>query len=365
MLQDLIGIILFPIALRWMAQWLLSGSGKKKPATAKAPGTSWTHPTSLLLLSATLVSFLAAWLWAPSNLFDTLQLPYNAPNYQLRNAFRDYTSDRLVHDPTFNQPSPAFKSIRRLRKRKDQGDDDGPLSEYEWQTELFELLKSTENRHIYLTFGESVFVDCAWCKQEYDFAVYASPSLLLQYTLMFLVVGLGTRPKGKRHLRMYAIIFLTSLGLFDVSMICVPQEYMQMLMAELPDVPQNFHTLLYQFRWVCFGLVSLVLALLERRSLTETDRLKALLNMQERQLARTKALQLQHMAVQDDEVLAKHVLAFHQEKSMERQSALADAEVSTLRKRVLARHPFSQTLNTTTEGGNNGKVEDGSDKENQ
>lgn len=171
------------------------GSSSSNPSSTKPPFTlprvSWRHPTSLVLALAACY-YLAQIVWAvpasTHNFFDEIGATYDAPNYILRNHFRYYTTARWYEDARgFKEPVPGLRApslhTDRLREamsavpagdtRSDVPNSAEDVSRQDWLTALFELLKSAENRRIYLSYGEDAFLRCLWCRDTGDYAIYA------------------------------------------------------------------------------------------------------------------------------------------------------------------------------------------------
>jgi hypothetical protein len=119
-------------------------------------------------------------LQAPPNIFYELDLPRNVANYQLRNVIRT----TLRNHYGTNQDD-----IEALTEAALELEDRTALR----LVDLWERLRTDENRGRYCTFGEQVFRECGeHCRTTTDYVAYLAPSIAWEYVIVALIVGLAT-----------------------------------------------------------------------------------------------------------------------------------------------------------------------------
>ncbi|KAJ1983976.1 hypothetical protein H4R34_000936 [Dimargaris verticillata] len=151
----------------------------------------------------------------PHNLFDTLGLSLQAPNYQLRQHWARFAAEQRSQlgnsfypvDQAF--PTAMDKASPEFDKLYHQY-----ATPYGQLDTLVDRLRSRDNRVAYATYGEAAFTHCTWCKDEGDYALYVIPGLAFQYLWLALVVLAYTQSSTtfapRRHL--WSAYLLALLG---------------------------------------------------------------------------------------------------------------------------------------------------------
>ncbi|KAJ1970035.1 hypothetical protein H4R35_005990 [Dimargaris xerosporica] len=125
----------------------------------------------------------------PHNLFDTLGLSLQAPNYQFRQRWVRYAAEQ------HSQLGDAFYPVgQAFPTAMDKASPEFDKHYHQYATlygqldTLVDRLRSRGNRVAYATYGEAAFTHCTWCKDEGDYALYVIPGLTFQYLWLALVV---------------------------------------------------------------------------------------------------------------------------------------------------------------------------------
>ena len=343
MLYNLGMMIAIPWLIRTVLAYVRSTKNSHSTATSSSkrfrlPKAEWHHPTSLLLLSLLFYYGLQALVVrSPPNFFREIQVEYNAPSFKIRNAFRDYANARSLRDPTFDHVVEGLVPPRSFVKSSGGGDstknEDEFVSPRGWMSALFELLKVQENRHVYLTFGEDAYTQCNWCREQYDFLIYNSFPSLMPYVWFTLFVFLATMTNTRRHWRIWSYSFACCLALLEYTLYVLPREYVAEL---LPTSYWFLHGELKQLRYLGFSLWMLLVFTWQRNEPSLMQRMERVMQSEEAILSQMKALQVQQMAMMDNEDLARQFVHFNQQRSLERERIFQDPELEQVRRRVLA-----------------------------
>jgi hypothetical protein len=339
MAQLLVDIVLM-IAIPWLLRFIYQRFSRPKsnantPKPANQP-TKWTRLDYAIhaLLAITLLWSLHALFWKPpADFFSLIDAPCTDPNFLVRNRFRAYADQQRRTDPQFDEPQAG---LRWPRWR--QGDPEGDVSQFEFYSALFELLKSTSNRHVYLMYGQDALAQCSWCVDEYDYMLYAIPSVLMQYFIAMIVVGSVTSTSKKSILRMWLVWMMMSLLSTEIMMYLIPAEY-------FPEVFGVKYLPIFQYchiaRHACISLVMVMAFFWNRERAVDRERVEMMEIMKsvEEDVVLMKMNRLQKMVIFEDEDLTRQYVTHLQQHRQERMQVHADPNVQQMREQLLSQQP--------------------------
>lgn len=205
-LVQLAGIVALPFLLR-----KLSTAFQKKQTLLKLPVINPHSPyeswIKVLLIGIICLSAFQIWN-KPVSFFDEIGCDIDAPNFVLRNKFREFVEIQETQ-------SPDFTLIRHglVSPRKDANETEF-VSSLDYYTDLYESLKISEDRAMYLTFGPTIFSECKWCSSQYDYLIYNLPNLIFPFACALFALGIATSSPRRLYWRLYILFGLsTSLSL--------------------------------------------------------------------------------------------------------------------------------------------------------
>jgi hypothetical protein len=351
LLGELALMVLVPLALRHILSYF--GKKEQKPpmtaeeSAAAPPRTQFDRYLHWLLLSASLWNLYHAFIDRPVNLFDVIGAPYDCPNYQLRNRFRT----QIATEGIDSFPQIHSRVLPRGNPATDASSvDDVTVDLLEWWTALFEQLKISDNRHAYLHYGHQSFVDCYWCRSPNDYALYTVPSILMTYVVGLALLGLASQLPTKRFWGTTLVWLVLGVMSTDLSSLTMPVEYMQELL-DVNTVRQIcMSSTMHMVRHLCLGVILFVVWLVSRQQVkSEQEMLMDYLRGEDEFIATMKALQLQRMAVLDDEELLRRFVSYHKLRQAERALLMQDPAVQAVRERALNRVNMSHVIQSLHE----------------
>lgn len=287
---------------------------------------------SKFTISIFLLGLLAWHLYAlmyqrPVNFMDDIDVSYDAPNYQLRNAFRDYAEIRRDEDMMRDEDSivvdydevmehskclfPRMTSSSQSTSTSDTNASSTEYSQYDWHNALYESLKIGANRHSYLMFGEYSFRNCSWCREDSDLFIFNLPYVLKSYLLLALVIGIACIVPEKQFVRHYLAYLVASVCMSSVMLLAIPDTY-------IPEVFQVKYVPMFMFvsHQIYHGVAILTISILSiagtfQKSastvqVTDADRLAFITQAVGLDVVdKLKMLHLYHSAVMGDVELAQ------------------------------------------------------------
>ncbi|KAI8848014.1 hypothetical protein BC829DRAFT_227411 [Chytridium lagenaria] len=114
----------------------------------------------------------------------------------------------------------------------------------------FASLKSQESRRLYVFYGHQVFTSCTWASEPWDLVYCLVPSIILNYAVMAIVLGVGTISESKRPWRLYGTIALTLCVFAEIYFFSTYEEEMN-----LPDGLYNFGESSNMYRRIAFAVL--------------------------------------------------------------------------------------------------------------
>lgn len=152
------------------------------------------------------------------NYFAETKTPFDAASYLVRNHYRYYmdylqNNDPLVQEYLSFVGTDNFEEISEIPEKYAKVASDLKRLDF-----LSQEMRVKENIRLYFLAGEKSFLECSLCdkKQPYEFIIYASPYILIQYAFFFLAVGILCRKAGRQNILTPAIIFIFCVASHDV-----------------------------------------------------------------------------------------------------------------------------------------------------
>jgi hypothetical protein len=309
--QNLLIILAIPSVLSFFSSFF------RKPATASKPTTNtskWDHIGSFVLIAAISLHIAQSHLYkAYPNVFTELELDYNAPNFMLRNRLRDvYGID--WNEGKSTEDDPEVERVKFLGER----------------------LRSTENRWRYVTFGEEAYMQCTYCTDGYDYALWLSPVVGGWYLMSMGVVGLVTALSPKRAFwRLYATTIVLVYAAMEVA-VCLSAGASG---SDQGDSAKQPFSLLYLYNTVTtarhlmlafvFGLMLLLTR--SKEQATDVDIATRVLHNMQEGWNRQAAWKLMRQAVARDDELRTRAMDTMREKELVRREVVNDSVYARVR----------------------------------
>ncbi|KAF9080049.1 hypothetical protein BGX23_002727 [Mortierella sp. AD031] len=294
---------------------------KQNPTTSvRKPPNRWNQLMYLALTTAVLYHLAQLTFYNQPNVFKTLSLPADCPNFILHQSWKE----RSAADPTFLTRFPD--SMR-------------------------EQFKAMESRLVYVVYGQDAFVNCDHCSERSDYLLYLFPSALASYAGMATLLGMATTQTS--HLnrqRTWGSAALVVLAILEYSVLQSSTE-----VTNLSSLVKQEKLLVgargaYAVRHGSLALMTLALmGLIYRSGKTtgprgEVEILNDLCQAQEAMIQRHRALQLARVASLRDPLLRKQFVEYWKRREVEHGLLLSDTEYKEARDLALNRIDV-ETLN--------------------
>ncbi|KAG0053579.1 hypothetical protein BGZ83_000863 [Gryganskiella cystojenkinii] len=288
--------------------------GKQNVPKASLAVTRW-NSFVLVLLAMTLVYHLAALtLQTPPDIFKTLALPVDCPNFILHQSWKE----RAEVDSTFMTRFPDT-----LRER----------------------FKAMESRWLYKVYGHDAFLNCDHCSEPGDYLLYRIPGAMAAYVGSAILLGMATTATA--HLNKYRTWGLAALALAaGVEYTAFSRGSEAGSLSAFLSVQGTAGALgAYRLRHGCLAIMTLlILGMLWRadrngsnKPRDEVDILTDLCQAQEAMIGRHRALQLARVASLRDPLLRKQFVEYWKKREVEHGLLLSDLEYKEARDQAMSR----------------------------
>lgn len=157
------------------------------------------------------------------NFFSRVSCRIDSPSYVMRNHYRTYVEQ-------WAETNPEIAKIVKLHEHSsdNSGYEDSPLYRDFLNLQLLsEQLKSKEKKAFYSKFGETAFLQCDYCNNDYDYLMFLVPRALYEYSLFLALSGVLSSCVQKSNWRIY--------GIFS-AMITLAMEAYGLFFSKSPDL---------------------------------------------------------------------------------------------------------------------------------
>ncbi|KAG0316618.1 hypothetical protein BGZ97_006583 [Linnemannia gamsii] len=288
-------------------------NNKQNPTVKTQPPSKWNQFMYLLLTAATVFHLAQLTFYNHPNVFKTLSLPADCPNFILHQSWKE----RSAADPTFLTRFPD--SMR-------------------------EQFKAMESRLIYILYGQDAFVNCDHCSERNDYLMYLFPNAIASYAGMAILLGMATTQTS--HLnrqRTWGSAGLVVLALFEYSVLHSSSEAVNLSALVKQEKVLVGARGAYAVRHGSLALMAMTLMGLIYRSgrstgpRSEVEILNDLCQAQEAMIQRHRALQLARVASLRDPLLRKQFVEYWKRREVEHGLLLSDTEYKEARDLALSR----------------------------
>ncbi|KAG0370197.1 hypothetical protein BC939DRAFT_433773 [Gamsiella multidivaricata] len=274
---------------------------------------AWNRSMLLLLGLTALYHVFYVVFYDPPNIFKTLSLPADCPNFILHQSWKE----RAALDPAFMNKYPD--SMR-------------------------ERFKAMENRLWYEVYGQDAFLNCEYCTERSDFMRYLIPGAMASYVGMAVILGIATTQTS--HLNKYRTWGSAALVIISVLEYGTYQRSADI--GSLPGLMKHEGWIVgfrgaHLLRHGSLAMMSVVLMGVLLRSTRggglrdEVEILNDLCQAQEGMIQRHRALQLARAASLRDPVLRKQFVDYWKKREVEHGLLLSDMEYKEARDLALSR----------------------------
>ncbi|KNC98157.1 uncharacterized protein SPPG_06561 [Spizellomyces punctatus DAOM BR117] len=300
---------------------------KKTTPRPPRPKTSLDTFSTFFLVFVACANILVATI--PSqNLLRDLRVHPESPSFVVRNNFRQYMSAKF--------PGWTQEGAYDLRQA-----DPATRDRVEELERLYELLKSTDNRRMYLRYGHDAFTKCNWCVEPSDFMIYIVPSLVLSYAMTMVFIGLGTLTWRKTQWRTYGAVALTGIAVVDAYVIFLSEA----ALVDRHGVSSSLYDTMYGWRRWSFAALALAAAFIDKKDeWTEADILKDVLAKNQVIYNRAQAFRLARAATLSDGTLRRKFMEHYKEKEVLNDAVSRDLEYKETREKVLQKYNLNQLI---------------------
>ncbi|RUS25401.1 hypothetical protein BC938DRAFT_472229 [Jimgerdemannia flammicorona] len=273
-------------------------TAQARPPPPPRPRTLSDRAVTVLLI-VTAVYQLYCVLHQPINLFQLLDVNFEAPPYVLRDLLLGHAEILLFTT--------------------------GLTAE-----ELLDRLRTTHSRHVIATFGQDALLDCTFCRESGDYMLYVLPGIASTYALVVVVMGLATMTWRKQDLRNYATIFLVSMGVVEL--------YSFMTYTPVMNDRIGFYQKADKYRRLAFvALVGALLVFERGNERTDIEVLSDIAREQETLINRSKAQSLQRASVMRDSNLRRLHAEYYKRLEIADGVVSADTEFQQARAQAMSR----------------------------
>lgn len=289
----------------------LSKQNAPKPSIAVS---RWNSFVVVLLLMTFVYHLTALALQTPPDIFKTLALPADCPNFILHQSW----NERAASDSTFMTRFPDS-----LRER----------------------FKAMESRWLYKVYGHDAFLNCDHCSDSTDYLLYRVPGAMAAYVGSAILLGMATTATS--HLNKYRTWGLAALALSaGLEYAAVNRGYEVGSLSAYMNVEGTAGALgAHRLRHSSLAFMALLfLGMLWRSGRSgsnkprdEVEILSDLCQAQEAMIGRHRALQLARVASLRDPLLRKQFVEYWKKREVEHGLLLSDLEYKNARDQAMSR----------------------------
>lgn len=191
-----------------------------KPKVDRKP-TAYDKYTKIFLILAIVFVLLLGVYDLKTTRIEKLGITSDTQTFVIRNRFREYMVSRhgLFTEYPTKEEYDRFKmstgtvdiNAENLLKKSDEDQ-----LAYIRDHSLYTQIKDKSFRSAYLKYGANIALDCYWCKKDIDYAVYALPKIVADYSLFFIVLGFATINPRFRLARKWGIYIVGAYAVIEL-----------------------------------------------------------------------------------------------------------------------------------------------------
>ncbi|KAJ3053266.1 hypothetical protein HK102_011731 [Quaeritorhiza haematococci] len=207
---------------------------------------------------------------------------------------------------------------------------------------LYPVLKTKENRRMYLNFGHDNFMGCKWCKEENDYALYSMPSVVFAYVATFVVLGVATISWRKEHWRLYGVIVVSVIACVDAYMLTLSEDRFKV--EDEAKVEAVFNST-HRIRHIAFALLAIVVWFFDRSDeWTEIDILKDVIQKGQVMYNRSQAYRLAKAAALSETELRRKFMEYYKQKEAVNEAITRDLAYQEARQKALRSYNLDKLM---------------------
>ncbi|KAJ3178361.1 hypothetical protein HDU87_003676 [Geranomyces variabilis] len=309
----------------WIGLPLLVSKGrayfKKTPSRPTHPKSVYDkYATAFLLFVAVLQ--LCACVVRPPNVLVDLGIGLETPSFVLRNTFRNHMAARY--------PGWASGAVRP--------EDEARVATAE---KIHESLKTTSARKEYLRHGHAAHIECGWCTEPRDYALYAAPPILVSYGLMLVLLGIGTVTWRKQLWRTYGAVFIGLIAICEFYMFAMHDA----VLSEADGTAWSLYNSVRMWRHAGFAVLALLAALVDRKDeWTDEDVVKDILGKNQVIYNRSQASRLARAATLTDSNMRRKFMEHYKEHEAVNDAIDRDLEYKEIRDKSLQKYDLDKLM---------------------
>lgn len=349
------------IGVPWIIRVIVSFFSNKPQKKPSAKSSSVSSPINVKIANYVLMflvvqTALRAFYDLPFSFYREIQVSPSALSFQVRNGFMDYCASKRASMKDF-ESGKGYKLVQKQPSVSSEADenqlDDG-VSLYQHLNSLFQLLKINDHKKMYLLFGHSSFIECRWCDDSMDYLVYHTGSILWDYTMwaIFLVAITVSGSNGNLNSRSRYVphLFVITLGILamELGIYLVPYDIWQELFGLSSSSAIPLHDYIILFRRLCLAGIMGIIWVLGFYP-TPGMKLATVVAQQAKILDTIKSLQLQQMALLEDEDLLRKFGEYHSKRQRSRQDILRDEALVTLKEKLMKEKEMEDFIEAAAE----------------
>ncbi|KAJ3158177.1 hypothetical protein HDU86_003132 [Geranomyces michiganensis] len=309
----------------WIGLPLLYSKGrayfKKTPSRPTHPKSAYDkYATAFLLLVAVLQ--LCASAVRPPNVLKDLGIGLETPSFVFRTTFRNHMTARY--------PGWADGAVRP--------EDEDRVASAE---KVYESLKTTNARKEYLRHGHTAHVECGWCTEPRDYALFAAPTIVMSYGLMLVLLGIGTVTWRKQLWRTYGAVFVGFIAICEFYMFTMHDA----VFTEADGTTWSLYNSMRMWRHVGFALLALMAALVDRKDeWSDEDVVKDILGKNQVIYNRSQASRLARAATLTDSAMRRKFMEHYKECEAVNDAMDRDLEYKEIRDKSLQKYDLEKLM---------------------
>lgn len=281
------------------------------------------------------------WIHKANYFFNFGIQSFDLPGYMIRSRMREYVNHMTELYPEQMKEmlecrSSEQCSLTQLSSCKKLAWLERPFLRYSYLTD--QLVNANE-RKLYIKHGEDAFLQCSYCKEDYDYSVYNIIGMALSYLSFLFVAKNLCMIRNKAGWFNFAVIYAVCIGAHELYQYLGPYHDLSMYdglfgkwRAKISLKLEKVETI----RRIFFAIGTLIVSCFDRKSGAFLTKVIAINRQLEGCLKRANLLRMQRVAVNQDSALGKFQNDQVARRERLRESVYLDDEFSKYKKEVMA-----------------------------